>query len=114
MNEEKIEKFKKDLPFEIKYAKSEIERALKGVPITLRELERRVLLNITLKRDRFGSIVYNDNTGKPVRIQKPIHRLAIILAYKQLEEEGKIVIQRPANVPFPMTDYATQFSMRRR
>lgn len=56
-------------------------------------------LNMTEKKD--GTVLHQT---------KPIHNLAVILAYKQLEAEGKIKIERPSDVPFPMTDNNTLFS----
>lgn len=43
---------------------------------------------------------------------KPIHGLAFIIAYKELESERQIKIRRPLGVPFPMTDFETSFALR--
>jgi hypothetical protein len=42
---------------------------------------------------------------------RPVHRLAFILAFKELESQAEIEIQRPLTVPFPMTDNETMFSL---
>lgn len=48
--------------------------------------------------------------GEVVHETKPIHTLAFILAVKEMEKEGVIQIDR-GNVPFPMTDLKTCFSL---
>lgn len=40
----------------------------------------------------------------------PVHELAFILAYKELENESQIQITRPRDVPSPATDFETTFA----
>jgi len=65
------------------------------------ELEEYVisLINCKVKQD-----------GEITHWTKPVHHLAFILAYKQLESEGLIDIQR-SGIPFPMTDSETIISL---
>lgn len=100
--QEKIEKFQKDLPSEVLRAKRIMLDVLAHRSINGKDLEKDMIqrLNLTFDKEDF-----------PVHKTKPIHRLAYILAYKQLEKEKKIVIQRPTNVPFSMTDGATIFRL---
>lgn len=115
--EKEIERFQRDLPWETKEAKRLILRILKEVHPSSEgitgviELERRVFKDLTIKRDRFGNIVYGKETFLPEHRTKPVHELAFIRAYKLLEMEGKIKIQRPPGIPFPMTDNQTIFSL---
>ena len=80
-----------------------IERYLKD-KINSKEasLEKSTLWALSMKEKKDGTITHEI---------KPIHMLAFILAYKKLETEGKITIQRPKDVPYPMTDYETLFSI---
>lgn len=64
------------------------------------ELEKYVLSILNIK-ERKGVIIHET---------KPIHRIAFIMAYKELEAEGAVKIDRPLKVPFPMTDFETHFS----
>lgn len=66
------------------------------------ELERYVINILNIKERRDGTILHRT---------KPIHGLAFILAYKELESMDQIEIQRPTGVPFPMTDFETLFSV---
>jgi len=66
------------------------------------ELERAVTDIISIRERKDGTIIHDS---------KPIHHLAFILAYKELESTNEIIIQRPSNIPFPMTDFRTVFSI---
>ena len=57
-------------------------------------------INITQKRDE-----------TMVHRTKPIHSVAFILAYKELEAQGEIEIKR-GSIPFPMTDFETTFTLK--
>lgn len=46
-----------------------------------------------------------------VDFRRPLAKLAFIIAYKQLEAEGAIKVTRPHGIPFPMTDFETQFQL---
>ena len=48
--------------------------------------------------------------GKIERKPQPIHTLAFLIAFKELEAEGLIQIER-GTVPFPMTDFKSKFSL---
>ena len=65
------------------------------------ELEPYVLSVIDTKRNKDEDLIHDT---------QPIHRLAFIMAFKDLEKNGRIKIARPDGVPFPMTDYKTLFS----
>ena len=67
------------------------------------ELEKSVIHTLNIRELKNGTIVHRN---------KPIHGLAFIVAYKELESENKIRIQRSANVPFPMTDFESLFSFK--
>ena len=67
-----------------------------------KDLVSSVLSIIDVKEKKDGEIEH---------VPKPIHMLAFIIAYKELEREGQIIISRPANIPFPMTDYRTTFTL---
>lgn len=67
-----------------------------------KDLMSSVLSIIDVKEKKDGEIEH---------IPKPIHMLAFIIAYKELEREGQIIISRSANTPFPMTDYKTTFTL---
>lgn len=62
------------------------------------ELEQHVLSIINVKKKT------------KQHVTEPVHILAYILAYKELEAEGKIKIER-GNVPFPTTDFGTVFAL---
>jgi hypothetical protein len=64
------------------------------------ELEKHVLHQLSFREKKDGTII-----EKPM----PIDGLAFILAYKELEAEGQIKIERPKDVPSPMTDFNTLF-----
>lgn len=81
-------------------AENEILRVLSPKPIHGKALEAEVLYWINGRETRQYDVVHET---------KPIHILAFILAYKQLEATGKIKVTRPKDVPFPMTDYTTIF-----
>jgi len=84
-------------------AKNEILRFLQThVSCKQPELEEHVLNFINERQNR---------EGIPVHETKPIHGLAFILAYKELEADNQIKISRPYDVPFPMTDAETVFSL---
>jgi hypothetical protein len=72
-------------------------------PCNCRDLMLAVIDCLSIHEKRDGTISRN-----PL----PIHHLAFIIAYKRLEEEGKIAIQRSPNVPFPATDFNSVFSLR--
>lgn len=59
-------------------------------------------INVVWKKD--GSVRH---------VTKPIHRLAFIMAYKNLENRGEIAIFR-GDVPYPMTDSKSSLSLMRR
>jgi len=65
-------------------------------------LQQQVLSVINTKETRDGEIKHET---------KPIHLLAFVLAYKQLEQGQQIIISRPSDIPFPMTDYRTTFTL---
>ena len=67
-----------------------------------KDLVSSVLSIIDVKENKDGEIEH---------VPKSIHMLAFIIAYKELEREGQIVICRFANIPFPMTDYRTIFTL---
>lgn len=67
--------------------------------VSRQELESYVLNHLKTKRD--GTIHH---------IQ-PIHSLAFVIGYKELEAEGRILINRD-DTPFPMTDSKTKFLRR--
>ena len=87
-----------------------VERAKKNILNRLHEQG-------TCRKPRLETYVVQDLTkkvrkdGKVVHRRRLIHELAFILAYKQLESLKKINIQRPPNVPHPMTDFETTFSL---
>jgi len=56
------------------------------------------MIDIKFRKD--GSFYHN---------HKPIHMLATILAYKELEREDQIKITRMPDVPFPATDFRSNF-----
>jgi hypothetical protein len=64
------------------------------------ELEKTVIGIISMRKNRDGTVIHDP---------KPIHCLAFIQAYKELEEIGDITIKRPSDIPFPMTDFRTIF-----
>lgn len=82
-------------------AKNEVLQAISSEPVADRNLKPKVI----------SSINWREVHGVFIHDTKPVHVLAYILAYKQLEEEHKIRIMRPADVPFPMTDYNTTFAL---
>jgi len=84
-------------------AKDEILILLSSGPINDRVLMPKVVSSINWRETRELEIVHET---------KPVHISAYILAYKQLEEEHKIQITRPADVPFPMTDFMTTFALK--
>jgi len=67
-----------------------------------RELEPIVLSCINVRTKRNGTIIHKT---------LPIHGLAFIMAYKELENENKIKLTRPKDVPFPATDFETVFAI---
>ena len=75
-------------------AKESILRHLKEKPLSGKEL---------------GKSVIHSTGGKDG--PTPIHTLAFILAYKELEQNGEIRIARPRDIPFPATDYETTFEL---
>ena len=64
------------------------------------ELEKHVLHQLSFREKKDGTII-----ERPI----PIDDLAFILAYKELEAEGQIKIERPKDVLPPMTDFNTLF-----
>jgi len=93
--EAKAEKFRKDLSPTVLKAKRIMLDILTQRNLNGKDLGKDIIqrLNLTYDKDDF-----------PIHKTKPVHLLSYILAYKQLEKEKKIVIKRPATVPFPMTD----------
>jgi hypothetical protein len=87
----------------VESAKAEILRLLSHGPKRDKQLFPAVLDWLSLKTTRDGNVVHEI---------LPQHRSAYITAYKQLEEEGSIVITRSRSVPFPMTDNATMFALK--
>lgn len=83
-------------------AKYQILRLLRSGPLNDRVLMPKVISSINWHETREFDVVHET---------KPVHISAYILAYKQLEGERKIRITRPADVPFPMTDYKTTFAL---
>lgn len=65
------------------------------------ELEKYVINKLNRKMLRDGRIIHRT---------KPIHSLAFILAYKELESSEEIKIDRRSGIPYPMTDFETLFS----
>jgi hypothetical protein len=86
----------------VESGKYEIERLLSSGPMQDKDLRPKVLNWINIK-------ILRDETVKHETL--PVHCLAYIVAYKQLEQEGRIKISRPPGVPFPMTDYKTTFAL---
>lgn len=68
---------------------------------TTKELMPHVIGHLSTKENQEGKI-----TRKP----QPIHTLAFLIAIKELEAESVIRIDR-GNVPFPMTDFESKFSL---
>jgi hypothetical protein len=83
-------------------AENAILRTLADASLLGRELQSRVLSIINIKENRDGEIEHQT---------KPIHMLAFIIAYKQLEQTNQITILRSSGVPFPMTDFETTFAI---
>lgn len=94
-----------DLLWLIRKAKRYVLNYLKDNGSSKRlELEKYVMDILNLRELKDGTIVHRN---------KPIHGLAFIIAYKELEFENQIRIQRSATVPFPMTASETLFSLKR-
>jgi hypothetical protein len=55
--------------------------------------------------------VYIKKDGTVLHSPKPIHKLAIILAYKELEREEQIEIHRVLGTPYPATDFKSTFTL---
>ena len=68
---------------------------------TSKELTSHVIDHISIKANKEGEI-----ERKP----QSIHTLAYLIAFKELEAEGVIKIDR-GSVPFPMTDFKSRFSL---
>jgi len=84
-------------------AKYFIIRCLRADGVTQRsQLEPYVISGINRIEKRDGTVKH---------VTKPIHYLAFILAYKELENEHQIKITRKG-IPFPMTDNETIFALR--
>jgi len=81
---------------------------VKGV----RKLQAQVMPKINARYDRLGRVIRDRKTGGVKHETKPVHRLAFVLAYKNLERRNAIKIQRPPDIPFPMTDDKTLFSLK--
>jgi hypothetical protein len=68
---------------------------------TCKLIQANVLDHLSLKLD-----------GEPRNAYpNPKNRLAFIIAYKELEAEKKIIIQRPIDIPYPMTNNETIFKL---
>jgi hypothetical protein len=65
------------------------------------ELMPHVIDCMSIKANKKGIIERNP---------QPIHTLAYLIAFKELEAEGVIKIDR-GSVPFPMTDHKSRFSL---
>jgi len=92
-----------DLDGLVSSAKFAIIHYLLGCKTCIRqELEPYVLSVINMKLKKDETIQHET---------KPIHALAFIMAYKELEAEDRIKINRSVDVHFPMTDYKTLFSL---
>ena len=68
---------------------------------TSKELTPHIIDCISIKANKEGKIERNP---------QPIHTLAFLIAFKELEREGVIKIDRGA-IPFPMTDFKSRFSL---
>jgi len=87
----------------VNLAKTEIVQYLTEKTSSKRPpLERHILDVLSFKEKKDGTISHE---------YKPIHDLAFVLAYKNLEVEDKIKIERPTNVPYSMTNFETLFSL---
>jgi hypothetical protein len=77
-------------------------KALEKSSLTNRELEPHVLTMINGRRSR--------KEGRIIHETKPIHALAFILAFEELEREKQICIDRHG-LPVCMTDNETVFKL---
>jgi hypothetical protein len=68
---------------------------------TSKELMPHVIDCMSIKANKKGEIERNP---------QPIHTLAFLIAFKELDAEGVIKIDR-GSVPFPMTDFKSIFSL---
>ena len=66
------------------------------------ELYLHVLNSINLKRNRRNDTVHDT---------KPIHTLAFLIAFKELEKEGIIQVDRK-DLEFPLIDARSRFSLK--
>ena len=66
-----------------------------------KELMPQVIDQISIRQNKEGEIIHDP---------KPIHTLAFLIAMKELEAEGVLKIDR-GDVPFPMSDFKTRFSL---
>jgi len=71
-------------------------------PQMLRQLQDPVIEKLGEKTNREGETVHR---------YEPVHTLAFIRAYKELEAQKLIKISRPADIPFPATDNRTEFAL---
>lgn len=55
--------------------------------------------------------MHTKKDGTLIRFTSSIFLLSYIMAYKELETENKITIQRPYGTSFPMIDFETTFQL---
>ena len=67
-----------------------------------KELMNHVLNSINLRKNRRDDVIH---------VTKPLHVLAWLIAFKELERESVIRVER-YDVPFPMVDNKSQFYLK--